>query len=135
MGAATSDSSPASSRDILGPLAARSWDVMPLYTNGVGFVAAASVDCSECARARMVENVVAIGEMRAEQQISVGNDRKNGKGKSNGARGVAVSHPSDKDKYVARMGHPRWFSWPKKSNRGCDGLLVSVGKERYRSQP
>ena len=69
----------------------------------------------------MVENVVAIGEMRAEQQISVGNDRKNGKGKSNGARGVAVSHPSHKDKYVARMGHHVGFHGRRKATAGVTG--------------
>jgi hypothetical protein len=36
---------------------------MPLYTNGVGVVAAAFVDCIECGGMEMVEKGVVIGEM------------------------------------------------------------------------
>jgi len=130
----------------LSPHAARSWDVMPLYTNGVGvgYVAAASVDCSEFAGMGLVEKGAVIGEIRGflgwrrrEQQIPRGNDRKKSKGKGNDRLALVVSHPSDRDKYVARMGHPRLFLSPGKRTARAegDGLLVSVGKEIYTCQP
>ena len=100
----------------LSPHAARSWDVMPLYTNGVGvgYVAAASVDCSECGGMRMVEKGVVIGEMAVflggewEQQIPGGNDRKKSKGKSNDRLAFVVSHV-------------RWFRLLEKAKAGARG--------------
>jgi hypothetical protein len=105
----------------------------------------------------MVEKGVVIGEMGVEQQIPDGNDRKkskgNGKastgrhdkkkckGKGNDTGRFVVFHPSHKNKCVARMGHPRWFLSPGKTIAKTgpatdgDGVLVSVGKERYRKQP
>jgi hypothetical protein len=46
-----------------------------------------------------------------EQQIPGGNDRKKCKcnGKSNDSLAFAVSHPSLKNKYPARVGHPDWW--------------------------
>jgi len=44
-------------------IAARDWDVMPLYTNGVGYVAAAYVDCREDGWAGLVEKGAVRGEM------------------------------------------------------------------------
>jgi hypothetical protein len=80
--------------------------VKPLYTNGVGvgYVAAAWIDCSEWEGWEVVENGELIGEIwgflgfwiglrgrrieeqglgREKQQIPCGNDGKKGKGKSN----------------------------------------------------
>ena len=68
---------------------------MPLYTNGVGVVywAAAYVDCREAAGLVLVEKGVVIGEMRDEQQIPLGNERKKSKNKGKALRGWVVSHP------------------------------------------
>ena len=61
----------------------------------------------------MVEKRAVIGEMVDEQQIPGGNDSQkckgNSKSRGNDSRAFAVSHSSDRDKYVARMGHPRLF--------------------------
>jgi hypothetical protein len=75
----------------------------------------------------MVEKGVVIGEMRPEQQIPGGNDSQKYKGnsKSKGKDWWAfvVSHPSDKNKRVARMGHPRWFEWTGRATAGASASL------------
>ena len=65
---------------------------MPLYTNwvGVGYVAAASVDCSECGGMGMVEKGVVIGEMRVGCGFAWEDGGK--KSKSNDRSGFMVSH-------------------------------------------
>jgi len=65
---------------------------MPLYTNGVGvgYVAAASVDCSECGGMGMVEKGVVIGEMRVGCGFAWEDGGK--KSKSNDRSGFVASH-------------------------------------------
>jgi hypothetical protein len=82
---------------------------MPLYTNGVGvgYVAAAYDDCREAAGLGLVEKGVVIGEIRDEQQIPLGNDRKKSKNKGNDLGGWVF--PTRVPRAGTQVGHPVWF--------------------------
>jgi hypothetical protein len=95
---------------------------MPLYTNGVGVVywAAAYVDCREAAGLVLVEKGVVIGEMRDEQQIPLGNERKKSKNKGKALRGLVVSHPCPNG--GRGVGHPVLFWGEEKGREGATGV-------------